>query len=124
MSWNRLYVPDERAEQFAKIPPLIPESARVASTDFVHPRFTHYDRSYDYSDYPRKVSDYLPKVPDDTDYIVLDFAHPYSAVRRPEDVRELNESPEKWEVVPIETQGLFLVLKRIPPQQAEDSGDR
>lgn len=110
--WRRLYVPDDRAAQFEKIPPLIPQSARVASTDFVHPRFTHYERSYDYSDYPRKVSDYLPKVPDDTDYIVLDLTHPYSKVRRPEDVRELRESPERWEIVPVDTQGLFLVLHR------------
>src|SRR5690349_10104470 len=70
--WRTLYVPGERAHQYAKIAHLIPATARVASTDFVHPRYTHDERSYDYSDYPRKVADYEDKVPDDTDYIVID----------------------------------------------------
>ena len=34
--------------------PMIPSGARVASTDYVHPRFTHFARSYDYSDYPAR----------------------------------------------------------------------
>ena len=51
--------------EFAKIAHFIPQSARVASTDFVHPRYTHFDRSYDYSNYRRKVSGYEAKVPDE-----------------------------------------------------------
>jgi uncharacterized membrane protein len=111
--WRTLYVPDERARQFEKIFPLIPQSARVASTDFVHPRFTHHERSYDYSDYPRKVADYLPKVPDDTDYIVIDTRHPYSEIRSPDQVRELRDSPDEWELLPVETKGYFIVLQRV-----------
>ncbi len=52
--WRKLYVPDKRAEVFTKVLAEIPETARVASTDYIHPRFTHYARSYDYSDYPRR----------------------------------------------------------------------
>lgn len=117
--WQKLYVPDERATQFAKIEPLIPQTARVASTDFVHPRFTHCERSYDYSDYPRAVANYEDKVPDDTDFIVLDTRHPYSRIRSLHDpanpIRELIREPDSWEVLPDETDGYFIVLKRQSP---------
>jgi hypothetical protein len=118
--WRTLYVPGERARQFAKIEHLIPLSARVASTDFVHPRYTHCERSYDYSKYLRKVADYEDRVPPDTDYIVIDVEHPYHtpeeivALRRDPyaAVRELRQEPEKWELLPDETGGYFVVLKR------------
>lgn len=123
MYWRRLYVPDDRATAFASVAPLIPPTARVASTDFVHPRFTHCERSYDYSNYPRRVSNYLPQVPDDTDYIVLDTAHPYSEIHRPEEVRELREHPEQWEIVPANTQGYYIVLKRRAPVQESSAAN-
>ena len=110
--WRTLYVPDERPKQFAKIADLIPASSRVASTDFVHPRYTHFERSYDYSDYVRQVASYEDKVPDDTDYIVIDTQHPYSKVHSLDQVRELKSEPDKWEVVPNEADGYFIVLKR------------
>ncbi len=110
--WGRLFVPGERARQFAKIESLIPPDARVASTDFVHPRYTHYQRSYDYSGYLREVAGYEHRVPDDTDYIVIDTQHPYSTIKRPEDIRELREHPNDWELLPDETDGYFIVLKR------------
>jgi uncharacterized membrane protein len=118
--WRTLYVPDERARQFAKIEHLVPLSARVASTDFVHPRYTHCERSYDYSKYLRKVANYEDRVPDNTDFIVIDVEHPYNtpeeiaALRRDPytSVRELRQAPEKWELLPDETAGYFLVLKR------------
>ncbi len=111
--WKLLYVPDERATEFAKIPPLIPQTARVASTDFVHPRFTHYERSYDYSHYPRRVADYEDKVPDDTDYIVIDTKHRYSEIQRFEEMREYRNQRDQWEQVPVDTKGYFIVLKRV-----------
>ena len=110
--WRTLYVPGDRPHEFAKIAELIPPTARVASTDFVHPRYTHFARSYDYSDYARKVAGYEDKVPDDTDFIVIDTRHPYSKVHSLEDVRELRTQPDQWEVIPNETNGAFLVLKR------------
>jgi hypothetical protein len=110
--WRTLYVMDARAKAFAKIEHLIPPTARVASTDFVHPRYTHFERSYDYSDYPRRVANYEDRVPDDTDYIVIDTGHPYSKVHSLADVRELQRDPQKWEVLPDETDGYFIVLKR------------
>jgi len=112
MSWRRLYVPGKRAELFPRVLEQIPVTARVASTDFVHPRFTHYERSYDYSDYPRAVSNYEPKVPDDTDYIVIDTQHPYSKIKSVDQVREIREHPDRWEELPIDTEGYFIVLKR------------
>ncbi len=105
-------MPGPRAREFPKVLARIPTSARVASTDFIHTRFTHFDRSWDYSDYLRAVNDYLPGVPADTDYIVIDTTHPYSTVRSPADVRELRQQPELWELLPDDTGGLFLILRR------------
>lgn len=110
--WRNLYVPGPRATEFQKVIAKIPVTARVASTDYVHTRLTHFERSYDYSDYLRAVNNYQPGVPADTDYIVLDTSHPYSKVRSLAEVRELQVEPEKWEVLPDETGGLFIILKR------------
>ncbi len=110
--WRSLYVPGDRAAEFSKILEQIPLSSRVASTDYVHTRLTHFERSYDYSGYLRAVNNYQPGVPDDTDYIVIDTSHPYSSVRSLADVRELKVEPEKWDVLPDDTNGLFIVLKR------------
>lgn len=111
--WKTLYWPDARAEAWAAVPSQIPLSAKVASTDFVHPRFTHHARSYDYSDYKRKVAGWTTNVPDDTDYIVIDTGHPYSSVKSPAEVRELRDSPDEWELLPDKTSGYFLILKRV-----------
>lgn len=118
--WKRLYVPDERAKEFAKVLPLIPTDARVASTDFVHPRFTHFERSYDYSQYARRVADWEDKVPDDTEYIVIDTRHRYSEIQRFDQTREYRNQRDQWEEVPVETAGYFIVLKRVKfPEPAE-----
>jgi len=111
--WQKLYVPGKRAEMFERVFRLIPKNACVASTDYVHPRFTHHKRSYDYSHYLRKVSHYQPTVPDDTDYIVIDTRHPYSEIKRPEQVRELREHPDQWQLLPDVSDGYFIVLKRV-----------
>jgi uncharacterized membrane protein len=124
--WRSLYVPGERPRQFAKVFPLIPQTARVASTDFVHPRFTHHERSYDYSHYLRRVADYRRGVPEDTDFIVIDTQHPYSlrdhgGVLRPEDVPELRDDPKRWELLPDETDGYFIVLSRRNGESESES---
>ncbi len=110
--WN-LYIPGPRAREFAKVLPLLPMNSRIASTDYVHTRLTHFERSYDYSDYLRAVNQYRPGVPEDTDLIVIDTQHPYSKVRVPADVRELREQPEQWEMLPDNTNGYFIVLRRV-----------
>ena len=91
----------------------IPPTARVASTDFIHTRLTHCERSYDYSDYLRAVNNYEPGVPPDTQFIVIDTQHRYSKIRRAEDVRELAEGQVEWELLPDSTNGLFLILRRV-----------
>lgn len=111
-NWRLLYSPSQRAAMFAKVEPLIPRSARVASTDFVHPRFTHHERSYDYSGYHRKVSGEGRRIPEDTDFIVIDTQHKYSTIKKPEDVPEWREEPDQWELIPDQTAGYFIVLKR------------
>jgi uncharacterized membrane protein len=103
--WRNLYVPGERARQFPAAFALVPSDSRVASTDYVHPRFTHHARSYDYSHY-------RPNVPEDADYIVIDTRHPYSEIRMPREVKEYRDAPEQWELLKDETQGYFIVLKR------------
>ena len=110
--WQKLYVPAERAEKFAAALEQIPPDARVASTDFVHPRFTHHQRSYDYSHYLRRVAGYENQVPNDTDFIVIDTGHYYSDIKDPSQVRELQIEPEKWELLEDRTDGYFIVLKR------------
>jgi uncharacterized membrane protein len=117
--WRNLYIITDRARSFDKIADDIPQTARVASTDFVHPRFTHHERSYDYSKYERAVADNTTNVPDDTDYIVIDTGHRYSWIHAPDQVRELQEEPEQWELLPDETDGYFIVLKRreAPPNE-------
>jgi len=118
-SWRTLYVPDKRAVMFTRIADLIPKEARVASTDFIHPRFTHYRRSYDYSQYHRKVSGYRSRVPDDTDYIVIDTQHRYSQIKTPDQVPEYRDHPDQWELLPDRTEGYFIVLKRKRSPQSQ-----
>ena len=110
--YARLFVPGPRAEYFEKLAPRLPLTARIASTDYVHTRLTHCDRSYDYSDYLRAVNQYRPGVPDDTDLIVIDTQHPYSTIHRPDQVRELITEPEQWRLWPDTTDGYFIVLER------------
>lgn len=111
--YQSLYRTGPRAEQLERILSQIPQTSRVASTDFVHTRLTHYERSYDYSGYPRAVNNYKPGVPPDTDYIIIDTSHRYSTIRKPSEVRELKEESENWELLPDTSDGLFLVLKRV-----------
>jgi len=113
--WRDLYIVGKRAELFPSVFKDIPPTARVASTDFVHPRFTHFERSYDYSDYPRAVNNYQPGVPADTDYIVIDTQHKYSKIKRPDQVPEYRDHPDQWELLPDTTDGYFIVLKRKHP---------
>ena len=110
--WQRLYGPTPRAAMFARIADLIPNTARVASTDFVHPRYTHFERSYDYSEYQRKVSGTGKRIPDDTEYLVIDTQHRYSQIKHPSEVPEFREHPDQWDLVPDRTDGYFIVLKR------------
>ncbi len=114
MSIWRLYAHDARADHFPKVLEKISTDKRVASTDFVHPRFTHHERSYDYSNYPRKVANYEDRVPDDTDFIVIDTRHPYSNIKSPSQIRELKVDPDRWELLPDDTDGYFIVLRRRP----------
>ncbi|MCA9057505.1 MAG: DUF2079 domain-containing protein [Planctomycetaceae bacterium] len=110
--YQHLYVPGPRAAAIESVLQLIPDDARVASTDYVHTRLTHRERSYDYSDYLRAVNNYQPGVPPDTQYIVIDTSHPYSKIHNPSEVPELQQHPEDWELLPDQTGGLFIVLKR------------
>ena len=110
--WRKIYGPTHRAAMFARMKDLIPNTARVASTDFVHPRYTHHERSYDYSDYQREISGAGKRIPDDTNYLVIDTDHKYSRIKRPDEVPELRETPEQWELLPDQTEGVFIVLKR------------
>ena len=117
--YRTLYSPDnpaqvERVAMVSEVLKVVPENARVASTDFIHTRLTHCERSYDYSNYLRAVNNYEPGVPPDTDYIVIDTRHKYSEVRSPADVPELRGG-DAWELLPDTTNGAFLILKRTLP---------
>lgn len=103
--WKDHYVPSERARRFPAVFAMVPLESRVACTDYIHPRFTHHARSYDYSHY-------RPDVPADADFIVIDTQHPYSNIKRPEEVPEYRDYPEQWELMEDRTGGYFIVLKR------------
>jgi len=111
-NYNALYIPGERAKQFEKVLSQIPTDANVASTDYPHTRFTHFHRSYDYSNYKRKVAGNTTGVPDDTNYIVIDTKHHYSTIKSPDQIPQLRDHPDQWELLPDQTNGYFLVLKR------------
>ncbi|HEX6986770.1 MAG TPA: DUF2079 domain-containing protein, partial [Planctomycetaceae bacterium] len=111
--WRKAYVPGRRAELFPKVLAKIPPDSRVAVTDYLHPRFTHHDRSYDYGRYPRAANDGRPGAPPDSDYIVIDAKNPSDlGIHRPEQVPEYRDRPDRWDVLPDDTDGYFLVLKR------------
>ena len=107
----------KRGEMALIVQQQIPLSARVASTDYIHTRLTHCERSYDYSDYPRAVNNYQPGVPEDTDFIVIDTTHWHSTYRVPEEIPELRDSPETWELMPDTTEGYFVILRRRTSDQ-------
>ncbi len=104
--WRTLYVESPRARAAEAVVAAIPPTERVASTDFIHPRFTHYARSYDYSDY-------RPEIPPDANWLVIDTGHPYSTIKRPDQVKEYTREPREWELVPIDPDGWFLVFRRV-----------
>jgi uncharacterized membrane protein len=105
--WRKEYLPTRRSAEFKKIMEQIPSNARVAATDFVHPRFNHFDRCYDYSGY-------RPDVPEDAEYLIIDNYGPYSDPRpkTPLDVDEFRLHPDRWELLPDQTDGLFYVFRR------------
>lgn len=111
--WKTRFIPDERARKFAIVEELIPEDARVFSTDFVHTRLTHRRRSYDYSAFARKSDEELTNpVPGETYYIVIDLQSRYSTMRSPADVPEYRDHPEAWELVRHDAEEYFVVLRR------------
>ena len=101
----------QRARMASRVVEQIPLTAHVASTDFIHTRLTHCERSYDYSHYPRAVNSFQPGVPPDTNYIVIDTSHRYSDIHSAADVPELQGTSD-WELLPDTTDGYFLVLRR------------
>jgi hypothetical protein len=107
--WRSLYSRGQRAEEFQKVLRMLRVDSRVASTDFVHTRLTHFERSYDYSGYLRAVNNYRPGVPDDTQFIVIDLNHRYSRFRRPEEIPELKSG---WVLLSDPASEYFAVLKR------------
>ncbi|MCH8830844.1 MAG: DUF2079 domain-containing protein, partial [Planctomycetes bacterium] len=115
--WQTRFVPGKRAELFRTVQALVPEEARVFSTDFIHTRFTHHRRSYDFSAFPRKSDAEIAKpVAGETYYIVIDTRSRYSKIRTPADVikakDEYKQHPEDWELIRHEAEEYFIVLKR------------
>jgi uncharacterized membrane protein len=101
----------QRAQMANLVVEQIPLTARVASTDYIHTRLTHCERSYDYSGYARVVNEKGRRVPADTEYIVIDTGHRYSSIHNAGEIPELTESDD-WELLPDTTNGHFLMLQR------------
>ena len=43
---------------------------------------------------------------------MIDTQHPYSKIKRPDQVPEYRDHPDQWELLPDTTEGYFIVLKR------------
>jgi len=43
---------------------------------------------------------------------VIDTRHPYSRIKTPDQIPELRDHPDQWELLPDVTEGYFIVLKR------------
>lgn len=120
LSWRKRYIPDERAEKVKIVEALIPDDARVFSTDFVHTRLTHRRRSYDYSAYKRKSDiELVEPVTGEDYYIVIDLKSRYNLdkppgerIESPKDVPAYVANPEAWKVIPHDASEYFLVLRR------------
>jgi Predicted membrane protein (DUF2079) len=111
--WQKRYVVGKRAREFPAAFALVPQDARVFSTDFVHPRFTHFARSYDYSAYKRKSDEERTHpLPGVKYYIVIDTRSRYSTIHRPADVPEYRDHPEQWELLQHGAEKYFIVLRR------------
>ncbi|MFQ5734372.1 MAG: DUF2079 domain-containing protein, partial [Planctomycetaceae bacterium] len=105
------YHSGKRADAARSVLRLVPKSARVFSTDFIHTRFTHYRRSYDYSGYKRKSDEERTHpIPGEDYYIVIDAQSRYSTMEKPEDVPEFHR-PE-WELVHHKAEEYFIILHR------------
>ncbi len=93
-----LYAPTglglERVRRFEQVLAGIPDTASVAATDFVRPRFTHYRACHQYGE--NGLKSHVP--PDSIDYIVVDLFGPYSNWLEGRRIREVEEHPEHWEV--------------------------
>lgn len=113
--WQKKYQLTERVTEFSKVLKLIPPTSRVASTDFIHPRFNHFARSYDYSSY-------RPTPPADAEYVVVDVRGPYSQITAPGDVGVYREHPADWELLPDQTQGYYYVFRRRPTSATDKKG--
>lgn len=114
-----LLTTSRRATMFEQVQQLVPTSARVFSTDFVHPRFTHHARSYDYSDYKRASDVELTHPEPGQDYyIVIDTQHPYSKLTAIDEVHELKAYPQDWDIHGLVSDDdgtlYYIVLKRKP----------
>ncbi len=68
----------------------------------------------------RAVNNNKPGAPPDTDYIVIDTQHYYSAIKRPDQIPEYRDHPDQWELLPDTTDGYFIVLKRKHPPGSVD----
>jgi uncharacterized membrane protein len=111
--WKKRYVVDERARKFAIVEKLVPDDARVFSTDFVHTRFTHHARSYDYSAYKRKSDEERSHPVAGEKYdIVIDTHSRYSTIHMPADVPEYRDHPDQWELLRHDAEEYFIVLRR------------
>jgi hypothetical protein len=98
-----------RSRSFERLFPLIPRDAVVAATDFIRPRFTHHRACHQYGEGGLKPHVNAAQI----DYIVIDLIGPYSDWVAGQRLRELEEHPDRWEVMHWDPEGevFFHVLR-------------
>lgn len=121
-----LYVPFQnsperaRIESFERLFPLVPRDAVVATTDFVRPRFTHHRECHQYG-----AGGLKPHVrPESIDYIIIDLWGPFSDPVKGLRMRELDEEPDRWEIVFIDPFFVAVKSRRGPAPNNESPQDR
>ncbi len=111
--WRNLYIPKAKALHLAEIKGLIPAEARLATTNFLSPHFTHYKRDYVFPKYP----------PGEVDYIVVDTTERWQPGDAGEATEKLLSSPAYEKI--FDKDGI-LVFRRLSrrPYGPEDSSTR
>ena len=102
--WRKLYIPKAKALHLAEIKGLIPPEARLATTNFLGPHFTHYKRDYVFPEYP----------PGEVDYMVIDTTERWQHPQATETTERLLSDPAYEKIFDKDGILVFRRLSRRP----------
>jgi uncharacterized membrane protein len=103
--WRNTYVSKPRAHHLAEIKALLPADARLATTNFLGPHFTHYQRDYVFPKYPA----------DEVDYLVIDTTERWQPAGAGEATKRLLASPAYEKI--FHKDGILVFRRKFHPQE-------